>query len=266
VPEIVWIGEWGGTQNGWPEMTLPAGQVWVHHTVTNPTGDAYADFRTVNAIGAGQGHGGISYSFIIHPDGTIGEGQGLARGAHTGGNGCGGSPRGWNPCSFGVAFVGNYNDLEPTAESIVSFRFLVQHLTDVGVLVPGASIGGHRDAPGNATACPGNNLEAALPALREPYAPTPDPEDDEVANMYVTNETDPSLGIFVTDGVWKRHILPDEWAFIQFVSPDKAKTVPISQQWWDSMPTAGASKPTVATDVFAIAKAVNDDAARRLAG
>lgn len=171
MPEIVPRDAWGGTANGWPGMTLPAVHVWVHHSVTTPTDDALADFRTLDGIGRSRGHGGISYSYVIHPDGTVGEGQGLARGAHTGGNGCGSSPWGWNPCAFGVCFVGNYEEQEPTVQAIEAFRWLYAHLVAEGVLQPGAPIDGHRSAPGNATACPGRSLVDALPALREPYRP-----------------------------------------------------------------------------------------------
>lgn len=262
---IVPIEEWGGTPNNWPSMTIPAEALWIHHSVTTPTEDAFADFRVLDRIGRNQGHGGISYSYVIHPNGTIGEGQGSRRGAHTGGNGCGGSGYGWNPCSFGVCFVGNYMDMAPTPESLEAFRWLRDVLLYVGALQPGEyPTGGHRDAPGNSTACPGNILYEVIPLLRQPSAS----QEDEVANMYVTKESDPSVGIWVTDGVWKRHIRIDEWNFISYVSPDKAKIVPITDDWWNSLPVAGVSggnSPAPSVDVAAIARAVNDEASRRLA-
>lgn len=62
-------------------------------------------------------------------------------------------------------------------------------------------------------------------------------EDDDVANMYITKQTDPNQGIWVTDGLTKRWVGPDEWSFAQFVTGGKATAVPISDQWWDSLPT-----------------------------
>lgn len=186
MPDITPIGVWGGTPNGWgPMPTLPAQAIWVHHSVTTPTGDPFADFQVLDRIGRSQGHGGISYSWVIHPDGTIGEGQGTGRGAHTGGQGgCNGSPWGWNACSFGICFVGDYTTLEPTPTSIQSFRWLRDHLAATGLLAPGIyPTGGHRDAPGNSTACPGNNLEAALEQLRQPYD---QPTTPEVPDMVIT--------------------------------------------------------------------------------
>lgn len=193
MPTITPIEVWGGNPNGWSGMWLPAQAVWVHHSVTTPSDDAYADFRTLNRIGLGNGHGGISYSYVIHPNGTIGEGQGVRRGAHTAGNGCGGSPWGWNPCSFGICFVGNYMQDELTPAAIDSFRWLRDHLINEGLLVAGVyPTGGHRDAPGNSTACPGNNIIGALDALRGSYqnATTQNQEND----MYLAWGTGPFGG------------------------------------------------------------------------
>jgi len=167
--EITPIDLWGGTRNGWNEMDLPASCVWVHHSVTTASDNADADFQILDDIGLSQGHGGISYSYVIHPNGTIGEGQATARGAHTGGQGgCGGSPWGWNICSFGICLVGNYQKETPTRAAIDAFRWLYADLVARQVLVADAPIGGHRDAPGNSTACPGNNIEAILNEFRAP--------------------------------------------------------------------------------------------------
>ena len=179
-PTFLTLDQWGGTPNGWPQMTLPAVALWAHHSVTNEdlgvfaTANAIADFLELDAIGKSRGHGGISYSYAIHPEGVIGEGQGKRRGAHTAGNGCNGSPWGWNPCSFGVVFIGNYDDDTLTDAAINSFRWLRDVLIANGDLVAGVyPTGGHQDAPGNATGCPGHNIETNLDLLRAPYAPIP---------------------------------------------------------------------------------------------
>lgn len=178
MPTFLEIGEWGGTPNGWtPRMTIPAADLWVHHSVTVRTGNPVADFRTLNQIGLSRGHGGISYSYAIEGD-TIGEGQGTGRGAHTAGDGCNHSPWGWNPCSYGVVFVGNFDNDTLTDADINSFRWLRdEYLIPCGLLVPGVyPTGGHRDAPGNQTGCPGTNVENMLDVLRQPYVPPSTPK------------------------------------------------------------------------------------------
>lgn len=170
MPEVVPLGTWGGTYANRARMRLPAEALWIHHSVTNPTDDAFADFRVIDRIH--QNLGGIAYSYVIHPNGTIGEGQGFSIGAHTGG---------WNDRSFGVCFVGNYMEVDLLPEAIQSFRWLRDDLAASGVLGPGIMpTGGHRDAPGNSTACPGNMAEAQLDQLREPYGPAPTLEGDEM--------------------------------------------------------------------------------------
>lgn len=97
-----------------------------------------------------------------------------------------------------------------------------------------------------ATACCGDPLREWINNGALPPESSNIKEDKEVANMYITKESDQSVGIWVTDGVWKRHIGPDEWNFICYVSPEKANVVPVSNAWWDSMPTAKASGDTSA--------------------
>ncbi len=63
-------------------------------------------------------------------------------------------------------------------------------------------------------------------------------EDDDVKTMYISKKSEPALGIWVTDGIFKRHVQPDEWQFVQFVSGGSTGFTPVSDQWWDSLPSA----------------------------
>lgn len=175
------LSEWGGTANGWPSMELPARELWVHHSTTLVTGDAVADFLVLDRIGRSQGNGGVAYSYVIEDD-VIGEGQGTRRGAHTGGTV--GGPWGHNPYAFGVCVVGNYEESVPSSASLRSIQYLRDRLLSDGTLAPGVyPTGGHRDASGNSTACPGDNLEHALGALRLPYTNGDDMTPEESSRL-----------------------------------------------------------------------------------
>lgn len=153
--------EWGARAASLPTvaMTLPAREVWLHHTTSNVTSDPKRDMRTVEAIGL-QRFGIVSYSYCIHPTGMILEGAGLRRGAHT-------AQR--NSTSFGISHIGNYETLEPTTAQLDATRWLIWWLQDEGYLRRGTyPTGGHRDT-GMATACPGTKLYRRLDALRVPW-------------------------------------------------------------------------------------------------
>lgn len=81
-------------------------------------------------------------------------------------------------------------------------------------------------------------------------------EDDDVANMYIAKHSDPNQGIWVTDGMYKRHVLPDEWSFAQFVTGGKAVAVPISDQWWDSLPIASPDVSLTLKDLVNVKAAI----------
>lgn len=153
---------WGASPRSLPKepMRLPAGEVFIHHTVTDPTGDPYADMRKIERIGV-QRFGQISYSYVVHPDGTVMEGAGLLRGAHTAGR---------NSTSFGIAWVGNYEVLSPALTQIDATRHLIHALRTDGHLTGDALIRGHRDVA--ITACPGAKLYEILPVIRHPWEGT----------------------------------------------------------------------------------------------
>ena len=131
--------------------------VWLHHSVTRATSDPVADARRIAQIGI-QRFGRMSYSWVVHPDGTILEGQAGHLGVHT---------RGQNSTSQAICCVGNFENDPVTDEMVRSIRILVGEF--------GPMLGGHRDAPGAATACPGRNLVARMPELRIPLIVQPEP-------------------------------------------------------------------------------------------
>lgn len=139
-----------------PRMASSRG-VWLHHSVTKATKNPVTDAKVIANIGIAR-FGRLSYSFIIHPDGTILEGQNGHVGAHT---------RGQNSTSQAICCVGNFEKDPVTPEMVAAIRLLVR---DFGPL-----LGGHRDAPGAATACPGRNLYARLPELAVPAPAVPEP-------------------------------------------------------------------------------------------
>lgn len=171
--------EWGADPRSLPSaaMLLPAVEVWLHHTVsqmtvdlseTGPeiTADAYADMRSVEAIGL-QRFSQFSYSYCIHVNGAILEGAGTRRGAHT---------KGRNSTSYGLALIGNYEILHPTREQFSSVQWLIAHLQREQKLRRDASVyptGGHRDLM--STACPGKHAYAKLDVFRQPFTPPPAP-------------------------------------------------------------------------------------------
>ncbi len=152
--------EWGMPGPVGPRMSRPSRGIWLHHSVTPATGSPVNDARRIANIGI-QRFGRMSYSWVVHPDGTILEGQAGHVGAHT---------RNQNSTSQAIVCVGNFENDPVTDEMVRSIRLLVGEF--------GPMLGGHRDAPGAATACPGRNLWARMGELSVPLvvAPVPDPE------------------------------------------------------------------------------------------
>ncbi|CAG6005969.1 unnamed protein product [Menidia menidia] len=98
----------------------------------------------------------IGYNFLVGRDGSVFEGRGWnVVGAHTKGN---------NSDSLGIAFMGNFNNDTPSKEALSSVKQLMLSGVSQGSLHPQFDLFGHRDL--GATACPGENLYAALAQLR----------------------------------------------------------------------------------------------------
>jgi hypothetical protein len=139
-------------------MILPATAAWLHHSVTEPTGNPAADMRLIEKIGMDR-FGQFSYSYCVHPSGTVLEGCGDRVGAHTAGK---------NSTSFGICWMGDYTTRLPKVQQIDATRELIAELILKKWLRKGIyPTGGHRDV--QRTVCPGDKLYAILGDLRVPW-------------------------------------------------------------------------------------------------
>jgi hypothetical protein len=158
---IIPRAEWGARfANGSGAAPLPARGVYLHHSVTAAV-DGPGPIRALEEIGQSRFGAGVSYTFIVGPDGQVYEGHGIDRiGAHT---------RGLNLSHRAICLLGNFEIDDPTRQALDSIVWLVRHGASQGWW-PATITGGHRDAPGAATACPGSKLYARIPELRQRIA------------------------------------------------------------------------------------------------
>lgn len=186
---IIPRSEWGARHPaGFAAAPLPATRLYLHHSVTiapdlvQPFDDDYAAIRALEDIGHRKFGGGISYTFAVTPAGLIFEGHGIGRrGAHT---------KGFNTTGRAICLVGNYETDRPSPAMVDAVVWLVRHGHAQGWWDEPRLDGGHRDAPGASTACPGRhayaligdiNLRASAPPPRPIPAPRPAPEEPVMA-------------------------------------------------------------------------------------
>ncbi|MHA6626890.1 peptidoglycan recognition protein family protein [Pseudonocardia sichuanensis] len=178
MPPVQIIGreDWGARyEDGFGDAPLPATRLYLHHSVTiapdlaPPFIDDDAAIRTLEQIGEDRFGRGISYTFAITPVGRIYEGHGIGRqGAHT---------KGLNSMSRAICWVGNYESQKPTPQMVDATVRLVRHGHAQGWW-PARFAGGHRDAPGASTACPGRHAYALIGDMNLRAAAPAPPEDD----------------------------------------------------------------------------------------
>jgi len=160
-----------------------ASELWLHHSVTRSAGvdateaqDAQT-VRDLERIGQQRFKGGISYSFVVTRSGRVYEGTGgLRRGAHTGGR---------NTVARAIVFLDDCSRTRPTEAMLDSAAALVRYGRAAGYWSVDRLTGGHRDAPGAATTCPGDAAYALIPVINSRataahLADRPTLEDDEM--------------------------------------------------------------------------------------
>lgn len=172
--EIVSRAAWGARfERGFGPAPLPASEVWLHHSATlaplpAPGGERYAgellaDERTamqqLEQIGEQRFGRGISYTFAVMPSGRIYEGHGVDRvGAHTANR---------NTIARAIVLVGNYDAQAVTGAQVRAVAELLRHGWRAGWWRQARLNGGHQQAPGASTACPGRHGMAVIGRINQ---------------------------------------------------------------------------------------------------
>jgi hypothetical protein len=196
---LITRAQWGARySDGFGDRPMPVSEWWLHHSVTiapdllPPFDDDDRAVRVLEEIGQSRFGGGISYNFPVTPIGRIYQGVSLhRRGAHTYGH---------NTVGAAFVLVGNYQDQPPTTmmELAVAQRMVIEHRAKRATRH--TLNGGHRDASGNYTECPGNAAEARVPAINAlanklwdegypNYTPPPAPPSQDLpASWFLTED------------------------------------------------------------------------------
>lgn len=182
-PSIISRAQWGANEAymRWDPQYVAPKKMIIHHTVTsNSDPDPAATVRSIYYYHAvSLGWGDIGYNFLVDREGRIYEGR-------YGGNGVvGGHALEWNYGSIGISVLGNYETAgvsSATVSSLVSLMVMKSNQNQIDPTgystmlgVNNANYLGHRNV--GSTACPGTNLYARLPEIRNAakphYAPIP---------------------------------------------------------------------------------------------
>ena len=121
----------------------------VHHSASQMGRFTLTDFANWHISPTGRLKApAICYHFGIEGDGSIYQVNNLDEIAwHT---------IGANLYSIGIELNGNFENEEPTSEQLDSLKWLVEYLKET--LKKDLIVKGHKEYPGNSTACPGKNL------------------------------------------------------------------------------------------------------------
>lgn len=153
VPRHVWCSVRGSAVGGIP---TPTPRLWLHHGAAGVS-DVKTACQYVRYHIRTHGWNDVGYSFLI-ADGQVLEGRGPGRvGAHTQGD---------NRRSHGICMVGNYESRLPSTKDVDALVWLVRHGQERGWW-QGPLTGGHRDAPGASTSCPGTRLWKHIGTINE---------------------------------------------------------------------------------------------------
>ncbi|HEU5001863.1 MAG TPA: peptidoglycan recognition family protein [Actinomycetota bacterium] len=158
----------------------PVRQLFVHHTVTDNGAPPIPTIQQIYHQHLGEGFIDVGYHFLIDDGGNVYEGRWSrdypAGATPTGQNAAGMGVVGAHVANhdvgtMGIALLGTFVTALPTGSALNALLDVLAWLADLFGLDPMGTYGGepviagHRDA--NQTACPGDQLYAQLPGLRQ---------------------------------------------------------------------------------------------------
>lgn len=174
--KIISRKEWGAQYPAGFGVAPPATELWLHHSVTHSAGvDASFEqdrltVQSLERIGQQRFGGGISYTFVVCASGRVFEGTGpLRKGSHT---------KGRNSVARAICLLGDYSTTRPSDLAQVSTAELVVHGHGCGWWTVDQLSGGHRNAPGAQTSCPGDAAYRCIPTINARVSAGAEQEDD----------------------------------------------------------------------------------------
>jgi hypothetical protein len=183
IPRAAWGAKYAPGFGPAPRAT----ELWLHHSDTASPGvggsllQDVATVQSLERIGQQRFGGGISYTFAVAASGRVFDGTGpLRRGAHT---------KGHNTAGRAIVLIGDYMTTRPTELQINAVAELIRTGHATGWWSVDRLTGGHRDASGAATSCPGNAAYALIPTINNralhytAQAEAPDMDQDQDARL-----------------------------------------------------------------------------------
>lgn len=221
MPAIVPRAAWGARPPKSPpeRIPTPTPELWIHHFGTEQHGaEGMRAIQTYHMDT--KGWNDFAYSFAVDDDGAVYEGRGFGiAGGHT---------KGRNTVSHAIVFMGNLDARQPTEAAMASARWLIQEGIRQGAWR--GVTGGHRDAPGARTACPGRYLYArigelvAAPTPTQPATPTN--EDEDMAQIIWYKDAAGkahAYQVFPASGLGK-YLTPDGYNLTKFLKVAESNT------------------------------------------
>lgn len=187
VPFRVWAGR------PLPQLTsipTPTSDVWLHHGASGASSLATIRAYLRHHVQT-NGWATIGYSFLI-AGGTVYEGRGPGRqGAHT---------EGQNRTSHGIVIAGDYRTRQPATQDVDALVDLLRHGHRQRWWRHPRLSGGHRDAPGASTSCPGDRLYRLIPDINRRAGTSPKPQEDDMPSGWAKAAWDRITAAGVLDG------------------------------------------------------------------